>query len=107
MSFCWVWWEDATEMLSYYGYDEFFLREGRFPSHLDYLDVLLYGYYLTGWNDVDPWYFASKGFGIREDVWLQHRPAVRIGVVRVRCLPGSVSSAASSLLISLCLLLSL
>ncbi|MGA3285207.1 MAG: hypothetical protein ABSD57_12225 [Verrucomicrobiota bacterium] len=75
--FCWVWWEDATEMLYYYGFDEFYCQEGRFPYFSDFLDVLLYGYYLTGWDEVDPWFFACKGFGICEDLWLKHHPAVR------------------------------
>jgi len=87
-NFNWVWWEEATAMLYYYGYDEFFIREGRWPRREDFLDVLLYGYFLTGWAEVDPWYFACKSIGIREGLWLEHRPGVRVGAVTVGHLRG-------------------
>jgi len=87
-NFSWVWWEDATTMLYAYGYDEFFCQESHFPRREDFLDVLLYGYFLTGWDEVDPWFFACKCIGIHEEIWLEHRPGVRRAVVRVRNLKG-------------------
>ncbi len=80
-------------MLYSYGYDEFFCQGGRFPRREDFLDVLLYGYFLTGWDEVDPWFFACKCIGIREEIWLRHRPGVRRAVVKIRNLKGGESDA--------------
>jgi hypothetical protein len=87
-NFSWVWWEDATSTLYHCGYDEFFLQNARLPQRWDFLDVLLYGYFLTGWDEVDPWFFACKGIGIKEELWLQHRPGTRVGVIKIRQLKG-------------------
>jgi hypothetical protein len=75
-------------MLYCYGYDEFFCQVDRFPRREDFLDVLLYGYFLTGWDEVDPWYFACKGFGVNEEMWLRHRAGARRAAVNVRHLKG-------------------
>lgn len=56
-SFKWVPWINPGTWLYHWGREIFFQINGRLPRFSDVGACIMLGYFDSGWNNVDPWYF--------------------------------------------------